>query len=295
LNRPGEDKKAMEIGSKRAALTFVLMNVTVYPALAVMTILGILLFPLAFLMVRITTGLKAGRIVRLFIWLYGKGWLTLAAPFVHVKCEGFKENILGSPSILVLNHLSFFDTYFMGALPFSDVIFAIRSWPFKMFWYRPFMRLAEYIDVERLGWERTRERCKRIFWEGGTVLFFPEAHRSRDGRLGRFYSGAFKLSKETGVGLVPLCITGTDRLLPPGRWLLHPAEVRIRALRRIAPQAFSGEAGHSDMRKFVKSMMAGHIAQMIEDEKGSRPRKRSIFQWRELASPLLSRRGQEPL
>lgn len=281
----------MEMGSKRAALISVLMNVTVYPALALMTILAILFFPPAFLVARITTRLKAGRIVRLFIWLYGRGWLTIAAPFVHVRCEGLKENITGSPSILVVNHLSFFDTYFMGALPFSNVVFAIRSWPFKMFWYRPFMHLAEYLDVERLGWKRTLERSQKIFSEGGSVLFFPEAHRSRDGRLGRFYSGAFRLAKETGVGLIPVCITGTDQLLPPGGRMLHPANIRIRALQRVEPEAFPGEVGHGDMRRFVKDTMAGHIAQMHKTEKGARSRTRSIFHWRELDAPLLGRRG----
>ena len=285
----------MAMGIKGTALISVLMNVTVYPALALMTLLGILLFPPAFLVARITTGLKTGAIVRLFIWLYGRGWLTIAAPFVHVRCEGLKKNITGSPSILVVNHLSFFDTYFMGALPFSNVVFAIRSWPFKMFWYRPFMQLAEYLDVERLGWERTLERTQKIFSEGGSVLFFPEAHRSRDGRLGRFYSGAFRLAKETGVGLVPLCITGTDQLLPPGRRMLHPANVRIRALQRIDPEAFPGEVGHGDMRRFVKDMMAVHIAQMHKTQKEVRSRKGSVFQWRELEAPLLGRRGQESL
>ena len=53
----------------------------------------------------------------------------------------------------------------------------------------------------------------------------PEAHRSRNGKLGRFYSGAFKVAVETGVPVVPLCITGTDEMLPPGRWWLRPARV----------------------------------------------------------------------
>jgi 1-acyl-sn-glycerol-3-phosphate acyltransferase len=252
----------MKRGTSQRALTVVLMNVTIYPALVAMTILGILIFAPSLMVVRMATGLETSRIVRLFIWIYGRGWLAIVAPFIRLKCEGFKENLRGCPSILILNHLSFFDTYFMGALPFNDVTFAIRSWPFKMFWYRPFMDLAEYLDVERTGWERTSEKCKQIFAAGGCVLFFPEAHRSRDGRLGRFHSGAFRLAVETGIGLVPLCITGTDRLLPPRRWLLQPTRVRLRALEPVEPQAFSGEFAHIEMRIFVKRMMASSIAQI---------------------------------
>jgi 1-acyl-sn-glycerol-3-phosphate acyltransferase len=252
----------MKRGTSQSALTIVLMNMTVYTALVAMTILGLLMFAPTFKAVKLATNLGTGRIVRLFIWLYGRGWLALVAPFVRVKCEGFEEYVKRSPRILVLNHLSFFDVYFMGALPFSDVTFAIRSWPFKMMWYRPFMDLAEYLDVERMEWEQSFAKCSKIFFEGGTVLFFPEAHRSKDGRLGRFHSGPFRLAVETGINVVPLCITGTDRLLPPGGWLLQPTRVVIRALRPIDPRVFSGELAHLELRKFVKGMMAENITQM---------------------------------
>lgn len=252
----------MKRGTSQSVLTIVLMNMTVYTALAAMTILGFLLFAPAFLVVKLATNLGTGQIVRLFIWLYGRGWLALVAPFVQFKCENLEENVTGSPSILVLNHLSFFDVYFMGALPISDVTFAIRSWPFNMMWYRPFMDLAEYLDVERMEWEQSLARCSRIFFKGGTVLFFPEAHRSRDGRLGRFHSGPFRLAVETGIALVPLCLTGTDQLLPPGGWLLQPARVAIRALTPIDPRMFSGELAHLELRKFVKGMMAKNIFEM---------------------------------
>jgi len=181
---------------------------------------------------------------------------------VRFKREGFTKGSIQLPCIIVANHFSFFDTYCMGLLPFGDIVFAVRSWPFKMFWYAPFMRLASYLDVEKKGWEGTLEESRGIFQRGGAILFFPEGHRSKDGRLHRFYSGPFKLAVETGVPILPLCITGTDVLLPPDRWWLLPARIRFRALPLVDPKPFTGPDAHMHMRKHVKAIMTENIAEM---------------------------------
>jgi 1-acyl-sn-glycerol-3-phosphate acyltransferase len=116
--------------------------------------------------------------------------------------------------------------------------------------------------VERLSWEETFRASQKLLSEGGVLLLFPEAHRSRDGRIGRFYSGAFKISIETKVPVVPLCISGTDVLLPPGRWYLKPARVKLKALAPVYPSAFANENGHIEMRKYVKSIIIDELGRM---------------------------------
>ena len=89
--------------------------------------------------------------MRLFVWFYGRAWVTVMSPFVRFKRIDLKKNTSEPPYVMVINHLSFFDFYCMGLLPVSDVAAAVRSWPFKMPWYAPFMKLARYLDVEALG------------------------------------------------------------------------------------------------------------------------------------------------
>jgi 1-acyl-sn-glycerol-3-phosphate acyltransferase len=243
-------------------LAVLLMNLTVFPLLVLMTVTGIIIaFPL-FIIFKIITRQETPRIIRILVWIYGRAWLTIIRPFTGLQKEGLGKNDIKPPCIIVPNHLSFFDTFFMGALPFTNVCFAIRSWPFKMFWYRPFMRAARYLDVESMAWEETFEACKKELQRGGALLFFPEAHRSRDGRLGRFHSGAFKLSVETGAPVIPLCITGTDEMYPPGRRHFKPANIRLSALPAVDPIGFSGPEGHMNMRHFVKEIMAQKIEEM---------------------------------
>ncbi|MDO3379809.1 lysophospholipid acyltransferase family protein [Geoalkalibacter halelectricus] len=243
-------------------LPTLVMTVLVYPMLVFWTLLGILLFPVAFVLWKVITRWSPGRIMRHFIWLYGRGWVLIVSPFVRFRREGLEHLRLSRPSIIVVNHLSFFDTYCMALLPFHDVTFAVRSWPFRMFWYGRFMRLADYIDVEGTDWDAIVSAASKTLGQGGHLLFFPEGHRSRDGRLQRFYSGAFRLAVETGAPLVPLCITGTDRLLPPGRTRLQPTSVTLRALPPVDSQSFGYPEGHRDLLRVVKQAMAENITQM---------------------------------
>ncbi len=240
----------------------VLMNLTAYPLMVLWTLFGILSFTPLFLLWKLATRWPAERIMRHFVWLYGRGWLLIMSPFVRFERDGLKADKFNAPAILVVNHLSFFDTYCMALLPCFNVNFAVRAWPFKMFFYSFFMRLAGYLDVESLDWNECLIAGRRILTQPALQLFFPEGHRSRDRQLQRFYSGAFRLATETGTKLVPLCITGTDTLLPPGRWWLQPARIRLRALDPVDPADFPGPTGHVAMRKAVKQMMQQNLDEM---------------------------------
>jgi len=262
MNSEPEGKK-----QRHNFLIIFLMNITVFPMIFAWTVLGIMLCPVVFLLLRIFTDRDTGRIIRLLIWLYGRGWLVIVLPFVKFSTEGLKKDFVKQPCIFVINHLSFFDTYCMALLPVSDIIFTVRSWPFsRLFWFTPFMRLAGYLDVENEKWDQVSITGKKNLSQGSALLFFPEGHRSRNGQLQRFFSGAFKLAAESKTPVVPLCITGTDSLFPPGRFWFEPAQICLRALQPVYPESFDGASVHTRMRISVKKTMEENILEMRDNE-----------------------------
>ena len=67
----------------------------------------------------------------------------------------------------------------------------------------------------------------RLIEQGWSLLVFPEGTRSRDGSVGRLRTGAAVLAAEHGVPMVPILVSGTVRVMPPGRrWM------RRKAMRR---------------------------------------------------------------
>jgi 1-acyl-sn-glycerol-3-phosphate acyltransferase len=245
------------------------MNLTALPLMLLWTAVGIFLFPALFFILKTTTRWDAEQITRRLIWVYGRGWLAIMLPFIRFELIGIKQDKIKPPCIYVANHLSFFDIYCLAVLPSFNVSIAIRNWPFKMYWYAPFMHMAGYINVENKKWEEIFEPAARILSNGGALLFFPEGHRSRNGELQRFYSGAFKLAVETGAPIVPLCIKGTNEVLPPGRWWLSPAKVTIKALEPVNPKSLTDSSSHRLIRKTVKNMMRQSLAEMALDRAGN--------------------------
>ena len=244
-----------------------LMNLWAYPLLFLWTaVSSLILFPIAFAVGKLLNRWSTERLVRWFIWIYGRVWLFYMSPFVRFERQNMTTLEVEKPYLFVVNHFSFFDTFCMALLPIHNIAFAVRSWPFKMVWYRTFMRLAHYLDVEGGSWEQTLSSSRETFANNGCVLFFPEGHRRRDGYLQRFHSGGFKVAIAAGVPVVPLCIDGTQQLLPPGRKMMHPCRIKLRALAPIDTTDFSEVDGHIRLRRQVKEQMVAALAAMWGEE-----------------------------
>ncbi|HEY5995599.1 MAG TPA: lysophospholipid acyltransferase family protein [Candidatus Deferrimicrobiaceae bacterium] len=245
---------------RRKPIRSILLTLLFYPLMAAWIAAGLVAGPLLLLLCRVATGWETDRAMRFLVKVHGYGLIVIVSPFVRLEREGLDGIRL--PCILVVNHLSFFDGYFMAALPFFDLTFAVGAWPFRMYWYTAFMRMARYLDVENDRWDDAVAACRRAASKGGAVMFFPEGHRSRTGRLLPFYSGAFRMAIETGLPVVPLLIAGTDVLLPPGNFRLHPARVRMRALPPVDPAAFAGTNGARRLGDHVRGLMLNNLKEM---------------------------------
>jgi 1-acyl-sn-glycerol-3-phosphate acyltransferase len=85
----------------------------------------------------------------------------------------------------------------------------------------------------------------RIIGDGGSLLFFPEGTRSRDGRVGQLRTGAALLAAEHELPVVPIYVSGTREAMPRGhRWMVFKAGrpgprhlLEIRFGKPIAPRA----------------------------------------------------------
>lgn len=239
-----------------------LMNLVVVPLLLIWTIAGVVIFPLGFLYMRLILKDSTPLATRRCIWIYGRVWQRITGLFVCFTRPEIKGEPFDTPGIIVVNHRSFLDTYCMNMLPVNDVCFAVRAWPFQIPLYNIFMKLAGYINIESDSWEKALSVSRQNLKNGSFILFFPEGHRNCDKQMIRFYSGAFKMAIENHVPVIPICLTGTQNLLPPGRYFLKPAKIKMEILEPVFPEGFQGETGHLLLKKHVKAKMAECLTKM---------------------------------
>ena len=83
------------------------------------------------------------------------------------------------------------------------------------------MKLADFVFVDRSSPQRRQEALaeaiEKIRKNSYSFLVFPEGTRSKSGVMQDFKKGSFLIASRSGVPLLPVKISGTRGLLPPGR------------------------------------------------------------------------------
>ncbi|MEU0193953.1 lysophospholipid acyltransferase family protein [Streptomyces afghaniensis] len=155
----------------------------------------------------------------------------LIAPLVRLVCRPVVRGSRNVPRcgsvILASNHLSFIDSIVIALLSPRPVHFLAKDAYFtgtglKGTLTRCFFAAFGCIPVERGGHRSAQaslEAAERVLASGRTFGIYPEGTRSLDGRLYRGRTGVAWLALTAGAPVVPVALTGTDRLQPVGRRL----------------------------------------------------------------------------
>lgn len=88
--------------------------------------------------------------------------------------------------------------------------------------------LLNAIPIERATvTRRSADLAAELIDEGWSMLIFPEGGRSPDGWGQDFRGGAAYLARRTGAPVVPIHLSGTDRILPKGAKRLRPGPTTV--------------------------------------------------------------------
>jgi 1-acyl-sn-glycerol-3-phosphate acyltransferase len=162
-------------------------------------------------------------------------------------------------SIVVCNHVSYLDSILMISL-FDRHTTLVKGRLFDIPVFGTMLRWAGYIPASAEGRfaglmvERV-ERLRDFLAEGGNLFVFPEGTRSRDGRLGRFNAGAFKIARYCRATIRVVAIRHTDRMFRPDSFAFDtrgPNTIRIDLVGAIDPTAY---ASPSQVMDAARSML----------------------------------------
>jgi 1-acyl-sn-glycerol-3-phosphate acyltransferase len=165
-------------------------------------------------------------------------------------------------SVIVCNHLSYLDPLLLISMfPRHKTIVKstffsvpIFGWMLKQSGYIPSTsegRLAELL-IERI------DALNGYLASGGNLFIFPEGTRSRNGTIGRFNKGAFKIAKLCQTPIKVLYIGNTDKLFTPGKFLFNTLISNIITVKPIAgiePDYQSNQFSISGLMSQVRSLL----------------------------------------
>ncbi len=142
-----------------------------------------------------------------------------------LELAGFDTVPRDGPAILCANHLSFFDSVFMMMTLDRPVYFIGKADYLDSWKTRRLFPAMGMIPIDRDSGTRAMvalDAAAGVLREGALLCVFPEGSRSRDGRLHRGYSGAARLAMTVDCPILPVGITGTAEVQPPGARLPRP-------------------------------------------------------------------------
>lgn len=182
----------------------------------------------------------------------------LEIPPIELAVEGAENVEPGQQYIVVSNHLSNF-----------DVPVAVRAMPMPTRFISKdevskiplFGRAVQYAGVVMIDRDATRSRhdalnaaVAKSMDKGYSIVLFAEGTRSRTGEMGDFHRGAARIALAAGLDILPIVITGTYDVNPPGSPVVYPGEVTVRILPPISLEEKStqdAKAITDDVRELI--------------------------------------------
>lgn len=207
-----------------------------------------------------------------WVYYFGRGLIYfLLAPFGWMWVKG-RENVPEKgPVLIVANHLSLGDPPMVATkIPLKCVIMAkedlFKHW-FSRFWVKNFGAFP----VRREGINRqTLEEAEAWLKKGVSLIMFPEGHRSPDASMQSALPGAAMLAARLNVPILPVGITGAERLNNLKGCLLHRTRVLLRIGKPFRLPETSGRLTREDRARLTNLIM-GRIAALVP------PRYRGVY------------------
>ncbi|HEV3214846.1 MAG TPA: AMP-binding protein [Vicinamibacterales bacterium] len=198
--------------------------------------------------------------------------LPLARAFAWIDADGLQhlEGLQG-PVIFAANHQSHMDTpVILAALPskwrgrvatamakeffkahFFPGQFTRREWFTNSlnYWLSAAFFNTFPLPQREAGARQTLRYAGELIGDGYSILLFPEGKRTEQGEINAFRPGIGMMASKLGVPVVPVRLTGVDRVLHHSWKMAKPGRVRVSF---GAPMRLAGE-DYADLTRQVEA------------------------------------------
>ena len=187
-----------------------------------------------------------------------------------------KENVPASgPFIIASNHLSFIDSMAIPLMSPRRVGYLAKAEYFTTPGFRGWLTKTLFTALGALPVERGTHRAAQealdtamtVLKAGGGFGVYPEGTRSKDGRLARGKTGVAWLALTADCPVVPVGITGTDRIQPIGARYWRPHRFSVTFGEPLTFPEHRGQAGKGKARREVTDRIMERVAELTGQEK----------------------------
>jgi 1-acyl-sn-glycerol-3-phosphate acyltransferase len=187
-----------------------------------------------------------------------------------------RENVpLTGPVILASNHLSFIDSIAIPTAAPRKVSYLAKAEYFTGSGISGWFSRQLFSALAALPVERETHRAAQaaldtalaVLKDGGAFGIYPEGTRSRDGRLARGKTGVAWLALTADCPVVPVAVSGTDKVQPVGATWPRPRRISVTFGEPLTFPEHRGKAGNGRARREVTDRIMEAIWQLSGQER----------------------------
>lgn len=210
-------------------------------------------------------------------YLYSKVAKTFSWGILFIG--GVKLNITGLENIdkkkayiFVSNHSSQFDipTVQLAIPQFASIVYKKELAKIPLFGWQ--LKFGPYIMVDRKKAEsaaKSIEAAKKLMTNKNiSILLFAEGTRSKTGEVQPFKRGAFYLASRVGFPIVPVSISGAEKILPKGKFMIKGGTINVHFEKPISTDDIKNRKDELDLMEKVREIIIAHrevFPQKIEE------------------------------
>jgi len=202
-----------------------------------------------------------------WVYYFGRGLIrVLAFPFGGWKVRGTDNIPDQGPYLIISNHLHLADPPIVGASIKHKSVFIAKEELFKHRWSCFWVKNFGAFPVRRGGVDRNViYQAEGWVKRGVSVVMFPEGTRSPNGTMQPALPGAVLIATRLNIPIVPVGITGSDKLRSLKRAFWHHPMITVNIGKPFTLPPVEGKLTKDKRRELTRIMM-GHVADLLPPE-----------------------------
>jgi len=190
------------------------------------------------------------------------------APLIRLIWVGRVEGLANipeeGPAIIASNHESYLDFMCLWAVCPRPIYYLAGEKMFRGFW-RPFMLATGQIRVDRQSKDKSAALSEALKALKGGKLFgiFPEGTRTRNGEMGRAYTGVAKIALAARAPVVPAGLIGAFEILPPHKRIPRLKKCDIVVGSPVTYEKYYSSEYSDDSYRLLTDELMTKIGEMI--------------------------------
>lgn len=195
------------------------------------------------------------------------GWILFKI-FWRMEIIGSENIPKKGPLIIASNHASYLDPLILGISMKRNVHFIAKKEVFNNVFGNFICRKlnAFPVDREKIIDINALKTSINILQCGKVLGIFPEGRRSNNGKLQEFKLGIIKIAMKTGAPILPVGITGSNRIYPRGK--TFPVLFRHKIIVRYGSPKYLISKNNRDKnyQKESLNMISGEIKALTSEK-----------------------------